>query len=77
MRKGHPRYPLLTVSSADLTQVDVLHTTACDSFVSCPCIQIYTQMSKVLGKVFFPSNDPVLQVRDGPSIAQPALATAT
>lgn len=28
----------------------------------CCAVQIYTQMSKLLGKVFFPSNDPVLQV---------------
>jgi hypothetical protein len=28
----------------------------------CCTVQIYTQMSKLLGKVFFPSNDPVLQV---------------
>lgn len=25
-----------------------------------PC-RIYTQMSKTLGKVFFPSNDPIMQ----------------
>jgi hypothetical protein len=36
--------------------------TACYKLGVYAYVQIYTQMSKLLGKVFFPSNDPVLQV---------------